>query len=222
MIKYVIFGSKESTDIDIAILIAKPVAIQEGHELIKAYEEQLSQRPFIKENYPGKPLNATLIVVQNGSVVWSFKGYPAETNNAIYLTYHKHKQEYDNPIHRLLPENKVARVNTMLRKSLIIIKKHAKHLNRHDYRTIKRILNTSLDYYSVKYINHKITLLQKMLLIYKDRLTDREYNKIAFQVAKSYHLIYNKRLIYDKRDLNDGDKNFSIIIGRLNLLGQYF
>lgn len=80
--KKIIHGSENSLDIDAYILVDKKFENQPAKELCLQFKE----------------LNANLIQVENGKIVWCYKGTIDECNNSILETYHLHKQEIENPI----------------------------------------------------------------------------------------------------------------------------
>lgn len=80
--KKIIHGSENSLDIDVYVLVDKPYQNQAAKELCGQFEG----------------LNANLIQIENGKVIWCYKGTVDECNNSILETYSLHKQEIDNPI----------------------------------------------------------------------------------------------------------------------------
>lgn len=80
--KKIIHGSENSLDIDAYVLVDKPYDNQPAKELCAKFPE----------------LNANLIQIENGKVVWCYKGTLDECNNSILETYSLHQQEIDNPV----------------------------------------------------------------------------------------------------------------------------
>lgn len=78
----IIHGSENSLDIDVYIIVDKPFENKNAKDLCLQY----------------KDLNANLIQIENGKIVWSYKGTNDECNNSILETYHLHKQDIENPI----------------------------------------------------------------------------------------------------------------------------
>lgn len=87
--KKIIHGSENSLDIDAYILVDKKYENQPAKELCNQFKE----------------LNANLIQVENGRIVWCYKGTMDECNNSILETYHLHKQEIENPITQRVERN---------------------------------------------------------------------------------------------------------------------
>lgn len=87
--KKIIHGSENSLDIDAYILVDKKYENQPAKELCNQFKE----------------LNANLIQVENGKVVWCYKGTVDECNNSILETYHLHEQEIENPITQKVERN---------------------------------------------------------------------------------------------------------------------
>lgn len=87
--KKIIHGSENSLDIDAYILVDKKFENQPAKELCNQFKE----------------LNANLIQVENGKVVWCYKGTIDECNNSVLETYHLHQQEVENPITQKLERN---------------------------------------------------------------------------------------------------------------------
>lgn len=87
--KKIIHGSENSLDIDAYILVDKPYENQPAKELCNQFKE----------------LNANLIQVENGKVVWCYKGTLDECNNSILETYALHEQEIENPITQRVERN---------------------------------------------------------------------------------------------------------------------
>jgi hypothetical protein len=94
---YQIFGSENSTDVDIVFFVDKiPNTIIDAANLCKQYCSSLEL------DYNKKKLNANLAVKQNGILKDVFKGTSDELNNALYHTYKHHQQKHEQQISRLL------------------------------------------------------------------------------------------------------------------------
>ena len=48
--------------------------------------------------------NANILVIQDGKVIWCFKGIEDECNNSLLTTYDLHEQKFPQPISSLLKE----------------------------------------------------------------------------------------------------------------------
>jgi hypothetical protein len=82
MYPVILHGSENSLDIDAYVIVPEPMTMQEAKKLCDSYKE----------------INANLLSVKDGVVVWSYKGTVDECNNSILATYHLHKQEHPSPI----------------------------------------------------------------------------------------------------------------------------
>lgn len=78
----IIHGSENSLDIDAYIIIPKEISFKEAKAMCDSHKE----------------INANLLVIEEGKVVWSYKGTIDECNNSILATYHLHEQNYACPI----------------------------------------------------------------------------------------------------------------------------
>lgn len=87
--KKIIHGSENSLDIDVYILVDKKFENQAAKELCSQF----------------KDLNANLIQVEDGKIVWCYKGTIDECNNSILDTYPLHQQEMENPITQRVERN---------------------------------------------------------------------------------------------------------------------
>ena len=91
---YQIFGSPSSLDVDIVFFINEIPTTKAASELCKMYSSQL--------NY-NREVNANLAVLgQMGNLIDVFKGTTDELNNALFYTYHHHKQHFPQQIRKLL------------------------------------------------------------------------------------------------------------------------
>ena len=77
-------GSENSLDKDVYVIIPEPITQQNAKILCEKY----------------LPLNANVIVVNDGQISWSYKGTIDECNNSILATYDFHEQICENPIQK--------------------------------------------------------------------------------------------------------------------------
>jgi hypothetical protein len=75
-------GSENSLDVDAYVIIPEALEHKAAKPLCDSFKE----------------INANLLVVNDGQVVWSYKGTTDECNNSILSTYSLHKQNVANPI----------------------------------------------------------------------------------------------------------------------------
>ncbi len=90
-LQYIHHGSEDSLDKDIYVLCDKPLEHKESLELV-AHFENLG-------------FNANPIFIDNGQVLWNFKGVNDEVQNSIYHTYGLHEQSSPNPIEKTCDRN---------------------------------------------------------------------------------------------------------------------
>lgn len=98
---YQIFGSENSTDIDVMFFVEEiPANIPACRALCNDLAQQFQQKKGISEN-----INSNISVVENGRIVAIFKGIVDESNNALFHTYKLHYQDFENNISQVLPRN---------------------------------------------------------------------------------------------------------------------
>lgn len=181
-LKY-IHGSGDSTDTDVIYVVDKLPSLQECKVFCSNKEE-----------------NRNICVVKHGIVTECYKGTPDEVNNAVYLTYNLHKQEYPLVITRLVPRDLTAKCMRAVR---IILS----HLSRSQYRHEVKLalvsdwetrLNT-LDYINLETIDFN-TLNNNM---------SREdiLKTIAFQIGQTTQLCAHQEL-YTKAEVAE---NFGLL-----------
>ncbi len=96
-IKFQVFGSKSSLDLDVCFFVQSLGNIVENNQRINVL---LTTQNFDNN----KKVNANLAIISNGKIVRCFKGTADELNNSLFLTYDFHEQE-----HALLIEGLVKR-----------------------------------------------------------------------------------------------------------------
>ena len=84
--KYQIFGSETSTDLDVCFFVDHLGSIEENKQALKVFNRQIINA--------GKPVNSNLAIINNGIVSHCFKGSIDELNNALFYTYHLHRQAH--------------------------------------------------------------------------------------------------------------------------------
>ena len=85
----IIHGSENSLDIDAYIIVNQKYENQSAKELCGKFKE----------------LNANLIQIENGKVIWCYKGTIDECNNSILETFNLHEQEIENPVTQRVERN---------------------------------------------------------------------------------------------------------------------
>jgi hypothetical protein len=186
--KFQIFGSENSTDIDVVFFIEEiPSQISKSADLCKKFNNLYAA--IYNEI---RTINSNLAVLNNGILVDVFKGTTDELNNALFCTYLLHNQEYGNSISRLLKRD----VNLKyLRCARMILS----FLSRTTYRNsvklgLKGSIETKLDV--LKLIN------LTSLIDFGKNMNDVEVKKsIAFQLGQT--LLLNVGIeVYTKNDIS--------------------
>lgn len=83
--KYYVFGSQSSQDLDILVLVEKIGTIQENKIKVTELQEEL-------KSISSKAVNVNLGIEENGVLVQVFKGTLDEVNNSVMDTYSLHPQ----------------------------------------------------------------------------------------------------------------------------------
>jgi hypothetical protein len=132
--KYQIFGSENSTDLDVVFFIDKiPSTVFEAAELCKYYGAE-----YENFNLNDKAINPNIAVLQEGVLTDVFKGTSDELNNALFYTYCYHEQNYVNSISSVLKRDVNLKFLRCARMILAFLSKTI-------YRTnIKQALNSTI------------------------------------------------------------------------------
>ncbi|MFN8672294.1 MAG: hypothetical protein U0457_09485 [Candidatus Sericytochromatia bacterium] len=181
--EYYQFGSSDSLDMDIVILVNTLPSIEECKVMSKYYKDN------IKVN--DKPLNLNLCVVNDGIIINCHKGSPDEMNNTLYITFEKHEANKNkvNPIDRLLERNIALKVSRCIRICLSLLSKSIyrseikKALNMHDFAYRSEVLS-------------KINFTE----IPEEILTKETLKAIAFQLGQTLCLIEGLE-VYTKNEI---------------------
>lgn len=130
-VKYQVFGSPSSIDLDICFFVKSIGSIQECKVELKRLESCFN-------NETSKCINGNLCVIENGTVVACFKGAKDELNNSLFSTYSFHEQKYIAQIKRMLVRDANLRIERCAR-SLVscftrtVLRKEAKDALRGNY-----------------------------------------------------------------------------------------
>ncbi|MCL9804465.1 hypothetical protein NAT51_02960 [Flavobacterium amniphilum] len=185
---YYFYGSSDSTDKDVIIVIPK-------EEMPSTQEERKRFVLSLQQTY-NFDWNATLAVIEEGIMVDTIytKSWIDSLNNALFQTYHLHEQLFPLPIDRLQKRNKTLSVYKAVRTVLTF-------LTRTDYRKeIKPVLKGIHDF------NDKITVIRKIDFMLLDHFNQKNANDsdiwkiIAFYVVQNMALIRDGIEIYTKTD----------------------
>lgn len=185
---YQIFGSENSLDVDLVFFIQEmPETILEKLSLSKKLSESITSF------FPEKELNTNLTICKNGHLTEVYKGTTDELNNALFYTYHFHKQKQENQITKLLMRDVDLK---FLRSTRMILS----FISKTEYRVlVKNALKGNL--------SEKIEALTKLDLTKivsfgKGKNNSDIIKSIAFQLGQCMALQENKEL-YTKNQIAD-------------------
>lgn len=85
--KYYVFGSKSSQDLDLLVLVDQLGTIADNKEKVVQLQKDLA-------HLSSKPVNVNLGVLENGTLTKVFKGTLDEVNNSVMDTYCLHEQYF--------------------------------------------------------------------------------------------------------------------------------
>lgn len=174
-IKY-IHGSEDSTDCDVIYVFDKMPSLQ-----------------WCKTYCSDNDENRNICVVKNGIVTECYKGTPDEVNNAVFLTYHLHEQEYPLLITRLVPRDVTAKCMRAIR---IILS----HLSRSQYRTQVKAALIGDWFTRIKTLEDIDLTTIDFSTLNKNMTREDILKTIAFQMGQTYHLT-NGLELYTKNDV---------------------
>jgi hypothetical protein len=186
---YYIYGSDDSTDQDVIIIIPK-------EEMPDTQEERKNKVLFLLKEYDLN-WNATFAVVENGKITDTIytKSWIDSLNNALLETYFLHEQKHELLVREKHVRNKTLAIYKAVRTVLTM-------LTRTEYRTqIRPILKGIHDF------NLKLEALRKIDFgavseFNQKNTTDADIWKIiAFYVGQNIALIENDIEIYTKKNL---------------------
>lgn len=181
-----IFGSEDSTDLDIMIKV-------ESIQNIEWCRRRCDELDIHFTEIYNKKANSNLCVVSDGMIVEVYKGTVDEVNNMLYYTYELHPQNHCIFVSKLVSRNVSLKVNRALRTIL-------SHLSRTKYRPeIKEALRGSMA--------KRIDTIRNIDFCEIDDLNKNnssiiEYRKtVAFQIGQSLGLFENTEL-YTKKSIS--------------------
>ncbi len=173
-----IYGSEDSTDVDIAYIVDELPSLQECKKFCSADKNE----------------NRNLITINNGIITNCYKGTVDELNNAILDTYKLHEQNTE-----LLINRKVGRDIPL--KLIRAIRAMLSHLSRSQYRKeIKLALRSNW------YKRLDVLLSINLEYIDFDKLNNNMSREdilklFAFQIGQCMGLIYARKELYTKNDV---------------------
>lgn len=171
--KYITHGSENSLDHDIYVIVDSPLSPKESKSLC----------------YEFNPKNANLIQIDEGKVVWSYKGTIDECNNSILHTFKLHKQTIECPI-----KEKVQRLYGL--KMLRTVRGLLSYCSRTDYRNIVKSALKN------KNIFEKFNTLKEIdistIKDYKKSSIIETYKFFAFQLGQTIALLEDNKELFTK------------------------
>lgn len=187
------FGSEDSLDKDVIIFVDKLPNIEECKSI-----------SYIAKHQLGLNLNLCELDTDKGIIINCHKGTPDEVNNALYYTFHYHKENnhLDNPIKQTLTRNIPIKIVRAMRIILSLIAKS-------QYR--ERIKKALLSYN----FQERINILKEIEFdgIKKDILTVDVLKSIAFQVGQTLALVDRKEY-YTKKMVKEYNPHLRLLIER--------
>lgn len=123
--KYWIFGSKSSQDVDILAVVDQLGTIAENKATVEAIEKELQSKY-------SRPLNVNLGTMEDGVLTNVYKGTVDEVNNSLVDTYPLHEQAHDLLITRKIPRDVDLKVLRSLR---IILSFYSRTKHRKEVKT---------------------------------------------------------------------------------------
>ncbi len=182
---YYVFGSKDSQDVDLIVLVDSIGLVAECRDKIKQLEAEY-QPLFDRE------VNINLAVIRDGVVVDVFKGTPDEVNNSVATTYDLHPQSHPLHITRLLPRDSGVKALRSMRAILSFMSRTCWRMD------IKAALSgTAIDKYALLEVIRFDTILD---LGRKNTALIDFYKMLAFQMGQSY-LLNTGIEVYTKSDI---------------------
>lgn len=98
MVKYQVFGSSSSIDLDIVFFVDELKSIDENHIKVA---DLIKNTRFETD----KKINGNLAIVHEGVIINCFKGTPDELNNSLFETYYLHQQPFESLVTRMVDRN---------------------------------------------------------------------------------------------------------------------
>lgn len=175
---YQIFGSEDSTDLDVCFFVDEIGSIVHSKSVLDKLESD-----FVMSL--GREVNGNLAVVKDGELLSCFKGTPDELNNALYLTYSLHQQDFPAQIKRLVKRDVYAKIVRCNRTIISYLSRTAIR------KEVKAVLHKSEQ--------DKLLFLQGLVLIDYDDFKKNGskvdvYKSFAFQLGQTIGLLEGKEL----------------------------
>lgn len=174
--KIIIHGSENSLDRDAYVIIPSILDKNNAKKLCDSLTD----------------INANLLVIENGQVIWSYKGTIDECNNSILATYHLHIQETENPIMQKMDRNYGLKMLRTIRGLL-------SYNSRTDLREIikKALVSNSFD--------EKVSVLKQVnlntILDFQKTSLIETYKFFAFQMGQTLALLEDNVELFTKNSV---------------------
>jgi len=190
-LKYNIFGSEDSTDLDIMFFLDNlPDTVEESKSLCKILDSYYLAEKEIKD----REVNSNIAVVKVGSINQCFKGTVDEVNNMILQTYSFHKQDHPLQVSIPMKRNIPVKIYRSLRIMLTF-------LSRTSYRSsVKAALKSSSLFGKVSVL--KAVPFDVVVKEGLEKVTPIEFAKVsAFQIGQCLGLLNGVEL-YTKNQIS--------------------
>lgn len=196
-----IFGSSTSRDIDFLVVLSVKPTPQEVTSIAKGYEVQLKS---LLSPDGSKELDCNLGVLENGVLVWVYKGTCDISNNAIYDTYKLHKQYHECIIKKRMDRNVPYLIIRTIR--ILVCK-----VTRTSIRGIARAALKKIPFEQYKFLS----TLDFTTFTYNEKRTSSidNYKCIAFQIGQLSALLHNKE-IFTKEGLSEFNPKLKPFLNR--------
>jgi hypothetical protein len=186
-----IFGSEDSADVDVMVMIDDMPSIAVCKDLCAELDANIK-----KKLGTDKEVNTNLAVIKDGVIFSVYKGIPIECNNSLYETYQYHTQLHDLMIDRKVSETPIVAIKCArtLRALLTL-------LSRTDYRReVKSALKSTTEdkIETLRYID-----LDSIEDFNKNNLNTTEiYKAFAFQIGQTMTFLEGD-VVYTKSKISE-------------------
>ncbi|CAF1232136.1 unnamed protein product [Adineta ricciae] len=174
---YYVFGSENSLDTDILVLLKdyqKPSTYTECQKLMNKFIYEFQDLHCFSND---KPVNINLAVLTDGIITWVLKGIPDETNNSVFSTYHLHTQHHPLEIQRLVSRDREKKI---IRATRAILSQLTKSEQRHN---VKNALKANKLYLRIDAL--KPICFQELNFKQSEKDLIETVKLIAFQLANN-------------------------------------
>jgi hypothetical protein len=198
---YYIFGSENSLDNDILVLLKdyqKPSTYVECQKLMNKFIYEFQDLHCFGSD---KAVNINLAVLSDGIITWVLKGIPDETNNSVFLTYHLHRQYHPLEIQRLVPRDIEKKI---IRATRAILSQLTKSERRHN---IKNALKANQLYIRLDAL--KPICFQELDFKQSEKDLTEIVKLTAFQLGQTMALVKENRELYTKIHVAEYDPRLS-------------